>query len=102
VPTSAQQEDYISNGANSAWALRKALDNLRSILAVEILAGCQAIDLGTAHLGPNTQLGSGTLKAYTYVRQHVSMMHEDRPLYPDIQRVREAIASGELFKFLFT
>ncbi|KKR54670.1 MAG: Histidine ammonia-lyase [Parcubacteria group bacterium GW2011_GWA2_40_23] len=100
IPTSMQQEDYVSNGANSAWGLRKTLGDLRSVLAVELLAGCQAVDLGTPHLGDLAVLGQGTKRGYDCIRQYVPMMHEDRSLYPDIQRVRELVTKGELLKAL--
>ena len=96
IATSSQQEDYVSNGANSAWALRKALGNLRSVLAAEVLASCQGIDLGAEHLGKFAQLGAGTQRGYDCVRTVVSRMHEDRSLYPDLHAVRQIVADGTL------
>jgi len=45
IPTSANQEDYVSMGMGAARRLRPMLDNLRNILAVELLCACQGIDL---------------------------------------------------------
>ena len=97
IPTSAGQEDYVSNGANAALALRESLGFLEKVLAVEILAGCQAIDLGTPHLGEeHSKLGAGTQLAYDLVREHVAKMGEDDDLYPDIHDVLALVEDGTL------
>ena len=97
VPTSMGQEDYVSNGANSGWVVRKVLGNLRSILAMGLLADCQAVDLGAKYLGEKlSQLGEGTQLGYNLIREHVSMMKADRYLHPDIQAVRRLIVDGSL------
>ncbi len=44
IPTSAMQEDHVSMGWNAARKLRLAINNLRRILAIEILAATRAID----------------------------------------------------------
>jgi histidine ammonia-lyase len=44
IPTSAMQEDHVSMGWNAARKLRLAINNLRRILAIEILAASRAID----------------------------------------------------------
>lgn len=97
VPTSMGQEDYVSNGANVGWVVRKILGSLRSILAMSLLADCQAIDLGAEHLGEDlSALGEGTQLGYDCIREHVPMMNEDRFLHPDIEIVRQLIVDGTL------
>lgn len=44
IPTSAMQEDHVSMGWNAARKLRLAINNLRRILAIEILSATRAID----------------------------------------------------------
>ncbi|MBI3485185.1 MAG: histidine ammonia-lyase, partial [Acidobacteria bacterium] len=44
IPTSGNQEDYVSMGMSAARRLRPMLDNLRHILSIELLAACQGID----------------------------------------------------------
>ena len=44
IPSSAMQEDHVSMGWNAARKLRLAIDNLRRILAIEILTATRAID----------------------------------------------------------
>lgn len=97
IDTSAGQEDFVSNGANGALALREAVDLLAQVLATEILAGCQGIDLGNKHLPEELQLlGEGTQLAYNLVREHISMLDEDRDLYPDLQTMLQLIEDGSL------
>ncbi len=101
IPTSMGQEDYVSNGANSAWVIRKSLGNLRTILAMSLLADCQAVDLGSRYLEEGMLwLGAGTQRAHDLIREHVPMMEEDRFLYPDIQTVRRLIMDGSLIAAL--
>ena len=44
IPSSAMQEDHVSMGWNAARKLRLAINNLRRILAIEILTATRAID----------------------------------------------------------
>ena len=45
IPTSANQEDYVSMGMGAARRLAPMLANLRNILAIELLCACQGLDL---------------------------------------------------------
>jgi histidine ammonia-lyase len=45
IPTSANREDHVSMGMNAANKLIQIIDNVRLVLAIEIMAGCQALDL---------------------------------------------------------
>ncbi len=45
IPTSANQEDHVSMGMNSAIKLREIVDNLRNIVAIEFLCANQALHL---------------------------------------------------------
>ncbi|GAA2523536.1 histidine ammonia-lyase [Pilimelia columellifera] len=45
VPTSGMQEDHVSMGWAAAVKLRRVLDNLTSVLAVELLAGARGLRL---------------------------------------------------------
>ena len=89
IPTSGNQEDYVSMGMSAARRLRPMLDNLRNILAIELLAACQGIDL----LSP---LRTGTLaqKAYARVRAVAKKVEEDRSFAKDIDTVGALITDG--------
>ena len=48
IPSSANQEDHVSMGANAARHTLEILDNLRHIVAIELLSAAQAVDLREA------------------------------------------------------
>jgi histidine ammonia-lyase len=95
IPTSANQEDFVSMGANSARHALEILSNVRIIIAIELLAATQAIDL---RLDGGKKLGLGTLLAYQLVRKYVSFLEHDRPVSVDIQLLADLLARGELLK----
>jgi histidine ammonia-lyase len=73
----------------AARRIQPMLGNLRNVLAIELLAACQGIDL----LAPlNT--GSQAAKAQAIVRAESKMMEADRSLAPDIRAVERGIAAG--------
>jgi histidine ammonia-lyase len=89
IPTSANQEDYVSMGMGAARRLEPMLANLKNILAIELLAACQGIDL----LSP-LRTGPETRKAYDIVRSLSPAVDADRSLAPDIEAVASAVAKG--------
>jgi histidine ammonia-lyase len=91
IPTSANQEDYVSMGMGGARRLEPTLSNLRNILAIELLAGCQGIDF-LAPLRP----GLEARKAYDIVRSLSKRVDSDRSLAPDIHAVAAAVETGKM------
>ncbi len=89
VPTSANQEDYVSMGMGGARRLGPMLTDLRYILAIELLAACQGIDL----LSP-LKTGPETGKAYDLVRKLSPAVDQDRSLASDIEAVAREIGRG--------
>ena len=90
IPTSANQEDYVSMGMGGARRLEPMLANVRHILAIELLAACQGLDF----LAP-LKTGAETLKAYELVRSLSARVDVDRSLSPDIEAVSQAVAEGK-------
>jgi histidine ammonia-lyase len=97
IPSSANQEDHVSMGANAARHAREILDNVRHVLAIELLTTAQAIDLRPD--GP-ARLGHGTSRAYAEIRKHVSYLPHDRPTTPDIEALTRLIRGGALVQTL--
>ena len=95
LPTSGDQEDYVSMGMGAARRLRPMLENLRNILAIELLASCQGIDL----LAP-LRTGTEAQKAYELVRSVSPPVDADRSLAPDIAAVGRLIADAAFQKLL--
>lgn len=91
IPTSANQEDYVSMGMGAARRLQPMLDNLRNILAIELLCGCQGIDL----LAP-LRTGSQARRIHAAVREISPKVDQDRSLAADIAAVARLISSGAL------
>lgn len=94
IPSSANQEDHVSMGTIAARKARNIIENTAHVLAMELLAACQAVDLriGTEDL----MLGKGSEGAYILVRSKVGTLGEDRVMYPDIQDAKELVSSGKL------
>jgi histidine ammonia-lyase len=95
IPTSADKEDHVSMGA---WAARKSalvLTNSRRVLAMELLAAAQGIDL----LRP---LKSSALieKLHAILRKKVRRLDTDRSLHEDILATENLIMSGELSSWM--
>ena len=95
IPSSANQEDHVSMGANAARHTLEVLDNVRHVLAIELLTAAQAIDLRPD--GP-ARLGHGTSRAYAEIRKHASYLAHDRPTSPDIEALTRLIRSGALLQ----
>src|SRR5271155_3893681 len=91
IPTSANQEDYVSMGMGAARRLQPMLANLRNILAIEMLAACQGIDL----LAP-LPTGAQAAKARAIVRAESRIVEADRSLAGEIAAVAEFVASGTI------
>jgi histidine ammonia-lyase len=95
IPTSGNREDHVSMGMGAALKLKQVLDNLRKILAIELLCAAQGIDF----LHP-LQPGVGGKKAYQLVRTVSRKLDGDRSLAPDIRRLEERIARKEFAAIL--
>jgi histidine ammonia-lyase len=91
IPAAADQEDFVSMGMNTALKTKQIIRNAWYIVAIELIAACQAMD----HRRPLK--GSPAAEAvYELVRKHVAFMEEDRPTQYDINRVAELVKSGEV------
>jgi histidine ammonia-lyase len=91
IPTSAGQEDHVSMGNASGLKAWQVLANAERALAIELLAGTQAVEF-LAPLEP----GAGVRGAHRHVRSLSPRLHDDRPLAPDIEAVADSIRDGSL------
>lgn len=91
IPTSAGQEDHVSMGNASGLKAWQVLSNSERALAIELLAGAQAVEF-LAPLEP----GAGVRAAHAFVRSLSPRLQDDRPLARDIEAVAEAIRDGTL------
>jgi len=91
IPTSAGQEDHVSMGSISAVKAWQVLANCERALAIELLAGAQAVEFH-APLEP----GAGVREARAAVRVLSPRLREDRSLAADIEAVAVSIRDGSL------
>src|SRR4051812_18565520 len=91
IPTSAGQEDHVSMGNAAGLKAWQVLANAERVLAIELLAGCQAVEF-LAPLAP----GDGVAAARSFVRGLSPRLRDDRPLTRDIEAVADAIRDGSL------
>ncbi|HVO40102.1 MAG TPA: histidine ammonia-lyase [Spirochaetia bacterium] len=93
IPTSANKEDHVSMGTISARKLRMVLQNAETVTAIELLCGCQALDLLT-----KGKPGRGTGAAYEVCRNVVPRLDHDRVLSRDIDAMLELLRDGEIIR----
>ena len=91
IPTSAGQEDHVSMGNASGLKAWQVLANAESVLAIELLAGTQAVEFH-APLEP----GAGVAATRRFVRSLSPRLEDDRSLSADIDAVASAIRDGSL------
>jgi histidine ammonia-lyase len=89
IPSSAMQEDHVSMGWSAARKLRRALDALRRVLAVELLTAARALDL-RAPLRP----GPATGAVVAALRERVPGPAPDRYLAPEIEAALALVGTG--------
>jgi histidine ammonia-lyase len=91
IPTSAGQEDHVSMGNAAGLKALRVLDNAERALAIELLAGTQAIEF----LAP-LQPGDGVRAVHDAVRELSPRLTEDRSLSADIEVVADAVRAGAI------
>jgi histidine ammonia-lyase len=83
IVSSNGQEDHVSMGANAATKAFKIIDNIKTVLAIELLTSSQAIDF-------QDKQTSSFLKSIVFLlRSTVPFYEDDRVMYGDIKLARE-------------
>ncbi|MCD6467001.1 MAG: histidine ammonia-lyase [Methanomicrobia archaeon] len=83
IPVSADQEDHVSMGTIAARKCYEILQNVKNIVAIEFLAASQGIDL--LKYKPSYEIQ----KIHKKIREKIPFMEKDRPIYRDIEKMRE-------------
>jgi histidine ammonia-lyase len=89
IPSSAMQEDHVSMGWSAARKLRRSVDGLTRVLAIELLTAARALDL-RAPLRP----GPATGAVVAALRERTPGPGPDRFLAPEIEAAVQFVASG--------
>jgi len=86
VPTNANNQDVVGMGTVAVRQARRLLENARRVVAIELLAAAEAVDLtGTEGLA------AGTRAIHAAVRALVEPLLDDRPLGADVERLASAL-----------
>ncbi|XP_022667971.1 histidine ammonia-lyase-like isoform X2 [Varroa jacobsoni] len=92
IPTSAGTEDHVSMGGMAARKALKVVENVEHVLAIELLAACQAIEF----LRPLKT--TAPLEAvYNLVRIVAKAWDKDRFMAPDIDSVTLILKDGRVW-----
>ncbi|MBT4059463.1 MAG: aromatic amino acid lyase [Euryarchaeota archaeon] len=90
IPAAADQEDFVSMGMTTTQKTRQIMENCFGVLAIEMIAASQAIDIrGGAP-------GKGVAIAHQIIRQNIKHLGDDRALFPDHDTMVEILQSGEM------
>lgn len=93
IPSSAMQEDHVSMGWSAARKLRKVVENLSRILAIELVTSARAIEF-RAGLTPSP----ATARVVKELRKTVPGVGPDRFLSPELEAATALINSGAVLK----
>ncbi|ASY10266.1 histidine ammonia-lyase [Candidatus Planktophila lacus] len=91
IPSSAMQEDHVSMGWSAARKLRKVVDNLARILAIELVTAARAIELREG-LSPSPATG----RVVKELRKVVPGVGPDRFLSPELEAATTLVNSGSI------
>jgi histidine ammonia-lyase len=91
ITTSGNKEDYVSMGMHASTKLKRIVENTRNVLAIELMAGCQALDF-LAPLKTSKRLQV----AYSAVRAVSPTVDKDRIMYGDFARIADVIAGRNI------
>jgi histidine ammonia-lyase len=93
IPSSAMQEDHVSMGWSAARKLRRSVDGLARVVAIEYLTAARALDLR----GP-LEPSPATAAAVALLRRNVEGPGPDRHLSPEIEHAFDDVRSGALVR----
>jgi histidine ammonia-lyase len=91
IPTSGNQEDFVSMGMTSALKLSEVVKLTRQVIAIEALTTIRALMLRKL-----TTIGGILDRAYSVLMERCSPSLEDQELTPLILKAEECIAAGIL------
>ncbi|APG64055.1 histidine ammonia-lyase [Tenacibaculum todarodis] len=85
IESSNGQEDHVSMGANAATKAKKVVDNVQTVLAIELFTASQGLSFGNGKTSPFLESLVGLF------RNEVSIVEEDRVMHHDIKKASQFI-----------
>jgi histidine ammonia-lyase len=82
--TSALQEDMLTHATPSAFKALSILENLETVIGIELLAAAQAYDLRPEAL----DIAERTGDIYRAIRKSIPPYLDDRPMQEDFDAIR--------------
>lgn len=89
IPNNNDNQDIVSMGTNSAVIARKVVENGFQVMAIHMMAICQAIDLLDNE--NRMKLSSKTNEVYQLIRSVASGIGEDTPQFENIKNIVETL-----------
>ena len=89
IPSSAMQEDHVSMGWSAARKLRRSVDGLTRVVAIEVMTAARALDMRGLDPSPATAAVVRALRT-----AGVECPGPDRHLSPEIETTVSLVASG--------
>ncbi|MEP6620091.1 MAG: histidine ammonia-lyase [bacterium] len=89
IPTDGNKEDVVPMAMGAAWKLRRVVQNVQHILAIELMCAAQGLD----YRAP-LRAGRGAAEGQRRVRELVAPLGQDRVLSTDIRALAVAIERG--------
>ncbi|MEM3852171.1 MAG: histidine ammonia-lyase [Methanomassiliicoccales archaeon] len=90
VPTSANQEDFVSMGAHAAMKLKRLVENAYYVCAIEALCATRALELAKG------RASEAVMRAISLIREEVPPRSGDAVLSTEIEKCASFLHSGGL------
>lgn len=94
IVSSNGQEDHVSMGANAATKLKRVIENVQRVLAVELLTACQALEM-------RRPLKSAPVleRLFEAFRSEVTFNDADRIMHDDMKKAERFLDQDPAFLF---
>ena len=100
IPSSANQEDIVSMGTTAARKAHEIVQNTLSVLALELLTACQAIDIRRQLNTHGQNISPFHQHIFDHVRKEIPFYDVDRELWPDIRKAEAFIRRKDLLDLI--
>jgi histidine ammonia-lyase len=90
IESSNGQEDHVSMGANGATKCKKVIDNIQTVLAIELFTASQGLTFGKLKSSPFLESFINSF------RKEVAIVLEDRVMFNDIENASNFINTLEI------
>jgi histidine ammonia-lyase len=89
IPNNNDNQDIVSMGTNSALIARRVIDNGFQVMAIHMMAICQAIDLLPTE--NQKKLSFKTKEMFQFIRNQIAGINDDLPQFENIRKTTELL-----------